>query len=381
MNKTFALSALIGLSLTSFAFVSPQAWAGGRSDGGGNVVVCFKTLAQKEKVQRQGYAVEDDDLGNIDSIDLLEIFDIKNRNSVLSDRALVTVNGPSEISEAKRIFQYYERAISFSNADSFSSSFNQVIQALQSNYVFADRPLRRQYDSKEAINYDSRGRCLLTTIAMQAGNKQFFEMKLDGRLWRHPKFSLLNKVAVIFHETTYKMDREVTQTDDSLQAQRTTQLLLSKVDGEKRSDWLGKIKAYGILSGSSPDVMFAKSMFGVDMDGVSHLFHLINGWYAYAPGYVIPTNFTNDNLANYHNQVSKYLTDSRDSREQFKARYTITPGLTQKFDNFFEGLLQTTVATHNSYVYRSLECSADGNNCSVVRWMKSIPNVDQFPPM
>jgi hypothetical protein len=358
---------LVTLSLLCFTLLANPAFAtGGRSDGGGNVVVCFQSSAQKQKIQKQFGVIENSDLGNIESIDLLEIYDMKVRYAPLNNRTLMTPKSDSAVSEAQSVFDEFKKNIVNTSAD-LDKTFNLVLHAVNDGQTFLNQPLRRQNDSNEVVNYDASGRCTLSTLAIQAGDQDFFELSIDGRLWNHPKFSTLNKIALIFHETFYKMDRDKGAID-SLRAQRTNQMLLSTMNNETRSQWLGRVSRYGIISGKSPDVVYAKVLYET-----SYYEGTLQSRY-----FLIPENTSHEMYLEYMPGIQSMVQYTREGLAKIAKDYLVSPALVARAEQILSGFAQQNENTHNSYVEAQLGYSFSKPIPNPVQWFSKVPGFDQF---
>ncbi len=155
-------------------------------------------------------------------------------------------------------------------------------------------------------------------MAIQNGDR-FFELTIDARLWNSAKFSTLSKVALIFHEALYRIDRLDNNATSSLAAQRTNEVLLSTREGESRAEWASLLNSYDVISAAS-----------LNADYISRVFQ--GGWLLYSPNakpcpgswWPVPCKTEPFTFSEYLAFVLKYA--PRPENDQF-VRYDLESGL------------------------------------------------------
>jgi hypothetical protein len=147
-NKGIYLTlGVLAFALSAVARAAPN---GGSSSGGGNVIVCFQTTDERNKIQAQHGVIKDEDLVNIESIDTLEIYDMKTHYSPLSDRTLLPMKYDDPVASVNYIYNWYLKNISFhrwAGGNELGEILPLVIARVNDQKNYLNRPLRVQDDS------------------------------------------------------------------------------------------------------------------------------------------------------------------------------------------------------------------------------------------
>jgi hypothetical protein len=295
-------NALPGLLVVIAAFYNgcPVFAAGGRSDGGGNAVVCFDQLGIPDQIRSNEGELTDNFIPHIQSVETFDLYEARLPRGVNGKLPVLALIGPNE------------------NLDSYIGRLNARLSVVapilareikESEDLFTDDNIINDQHGLEKIDDVNAvsliaPNCVLATMAIQLNNQGQYSLHLDQRLFDHPLHSQESRAALILHEYIYRYARELGQTDSA-----NTRALLSMILEQDQSvrihDFLDKAEALGFL----PQYLISYWASGLHERARALAFSVISGMITEAAGYDPGAQFgeRSQNLMNEEQEIRSQL--------------------------------------------------------------------------
>ena len=200
--------------------------SGGESGGGGNAVVCKDELGKIESVELldlfEGRTTE-----GLEYTDKLEMKIALQKSVDKLDQAL----SPKELSQTYIAYPYwiFKGGTGLLPVMEYANHFDSLFRVLPD-----DTGLPPLDDSHEIV---VPKKCKIERLALYQGSK----ILLDGSLWK--KMNNINKAALILHEALYKYDRQLKGAKDSRNARKIVAKFMSNQKLENVLDGVPKTGA------------------------------------------------------------------------------------------------------------------------------------------
>ena len=194
-SKLLALGAVVHMVIVIGS--NAQARAGGVSDGGGNAMVCFDNVAAADSV-RKNKVLFNERLSEVTSIETYDLFEARQPQ---------TANGnPTPVMPLRNSEKYedYTAAV----AERFKKTFPTASQFVNEGAKKIKKVIwTGALKDKDDMNHDLESgseRCAIVTMARQdADNEGGVTLRIDKRLFDHPKHTALSRSVLYLHEAIY----------------------------------------------------------------------------------------------------------------------------------------------------------------------------------
>jgi hypothetical protein len=203
------------------------AWAGPESSGGGNAVVCFSQPGLAQKVRDNQGRVADGLLGAIETIEAFDLHEAGLQRGFAEEIGHRIIRpAPTETPEA-----WVERITR--RLDAHLPSLSERIRAARAaaerhGISEVDEPLERIND-RNASGLIDLSRCAITTMAMQTGLQvDDLSIRLDRRLYAHPRHGVLSRGVLLLHEYVYALGRSAGHTTSRNTRKLVGELIFAK---------------------------------------------------------------------------------------------------------------------------------------------------------
>lgn len=234
---------MLKLSLSSLVFLlalAPlSAQAGGQSSGGGgNAVVCFKDAAVAARVRAADGMVQDANLDQITSIEMLDLREAKGLRQLDATPAEMI---PLEAGEKPD--EYVERIKN--RMMRYVPELSTLIQDGQNQFPahmirWEDLGVYRVHDM--GVVSPIPGNCAWVTMAVQVGTDDLSQLIIDPRLFNHRAHSDLSRAVLFLHEYLYVMARKDGE-PDAMRVRQVVGHLITRAPGFPVGDLLTLAKS------------------------------------------------------------------------------------------------------------------------------------------
>lgn len=237
----YAILAAAFLTLATFSVTAQTRSVraqGGSDGGGGNARVCFDSEQLAKSIRDDDRIIPDSALAHIKSIEVLDLFEAKQ----------ITPRGPIVAPAAgSNPFQYVDQIAERLrlNAPIVTGVLEERRKSVsERRFFFSDFPLKRIFDTAELHEYEL-GACIVTTMAARSFEGNNIAIRVDNRLFSHPKHSETSKGVLVLHEMIYSLDNARAQ-GDSRNTRVLVGMLISKSSASLR-EWLEEALGLKIL--------------------------------------------------------------------------------------------------------------------------------------
>lgn len=180
--------------------------------GGGNALVCFEKLITINdgiitdiitEIKKNNNTIHDKYLPYIKSIEMFDLYEAKKRRGLNSKYPKII-----KIKENEKIYEYIDRLSQrFNNR---VSMMNFVVQAGKelipdTQIIFHEFAVKYQNDLGNITLPGAN--CIISTMAAQVNEDNYYVVHIDQRLYDHPKHLKQSKATLILHELIYATAR------------------------------------------------------------------------------------------------------------------------------------------------------------------------------
>lgn len=195
--------------------------------GGGNSVVCFfdtldtpnilKTITENDNT------IPDEYLSYIESIEMYDLYEAKKKRGLSAAKPEII-----EIGENEKIYNYIDRlGKRYKGRVELMSRLLDYGKELipDSQFVFHEFAVEYQNDLGSVTLPNNN--CIISTMAAQVNESDYFMVHIDERLYNHPMHSYQSRATLILHELVYGVFRKMFEHKTSGKTRNVVRYLLS----------------------------------------------------------------------------------------------------------------------------------------------------------
>lgn len=183
------------------------------SAGGGLGVVCFTDVTVPDQIRAAGGDLEDRFIDGIKSIEMLDLYQAREKRGAqdtASPELMPIGDSESPHEYVLRTSKRFENFI-----PGISWVIDDGIQQFPPNTIFyASEGLSKINDA--LFEEKLAPGCVLATMALQTGLEKQSQLKIDSRLFYHPKNTKLSQAVLLLHEYFYVVARKFGSKDSAL---------------------------------------------------------------------------------------------------------------------------------------------------------------------